>query len=419
MTMTEIVTPPSIPAQNTSPAGSLVDRARALYDSISARTEYVEENRQVHPDSIQEMVDAGLTRGLQSAVYGGAEANPAEFYQAVSEVAKACTSTGWILIVLGVHSWEMAHMSTQLNDELFAEDPTTLISSSYNMQGNVATRVPGGYRLTGSWRSSSGVLHSKWVVLGANVAGESAPHNFVIPMSEVKTIDDWHVMGLAGTGSRSVAVEDVFIPDHRAIDRDVLRSAFGPGLKHTDSPTFRVPHSLIYTSVSSAPVLGAGWRFYEEFKSAYGISKTVSRSLGDDRLMLTRLAEARGNLSVAGTVPRMRLQAAYDAACGGRELGDLEVAQAMYDVSRNGKLIFDLASSLFPTLRPNSVYKSSIMQHLYRDILVARSHGTANIDDRGQAMAMVSLGLQGEHTMFLPPARREAARQRAEEMGYL
>ncbi|MGJ3561652.1 hypothetical protein ACR6C2_38835 [Streptomyces sp. INA 01156] len=180
-----------------------------------------------------------------------------------------------------------------------------------------------------------------------------------------------------------------------------------------------MPQSLIYTSVSSAPALGAGWRFYEEFKTAYGVSKTVSRSLGDDRLMLTRLAEARGNLSVAGTVPRIRLQEAYDAACEGREQSDLQVAQAMYDISRNGKLIFDIAASLFPTLRPNAVYSSNIMQRLYRDILVARSHGTANIDERGQAMAMVDLGLPGEHTMFLPPERRAAACERAEKLGYL
>lgn len=398
---------------------SLVERARQLYPSIAARSAEVEKQRHVHEDSIAEMIDAGLTRGLQSASYGGAEANPAEFYQAVSEIAKACTSTGWILMVLGVHSWEMAHMSKELNDELFGDDPTTLISSSYNMQGNVATRVPGGYTLSGSWKSSSGIHHSKWVVLGANVEGEPAPYNFVIPIGEVESIDDWHVLGLVGTGSRSVVVEDVFIPEYRAIDRDVLRSGYGPGLRDNSAPLFRVPHGLIYTSVSSAPALGAGWRFYDEFKTAYGVSKTVSRSLGDDRLMLTRLAEARGNLSVAGTVPRTRLQEAYDAACEGSEQSDIQYAQALFDISRNGKLIFEVASSLFPTLRPNAVYSSNIMQRLYRDIIVARSHGTANIDERGQALAMVDLGLPGDHTMFLPPERRAAARERAEKMGYL
>lgn len=398
---------------------SLVERAQKLYPSIAERVVQVEEQRHVHEDSIAELIDAGLTRALQSSNHGGEEANPAEFYEAVSEIARACTSTGWILMVLGVHSWEMSHMSRELNEDIFGADPTALISSSYNMQGNTATRVPGGYRLSGSWKSSSGIHHSSWVALGANIPGEPSAFNFVIPVKDVTVIDDWHVLGLVGTGSRSVVVEDVFVPEHRAIDREVLRSGYGPGLKDNPAPLYRVQQGLIYTSVSSAPALGAGWRFYEEFKSAFGVSTTVSRSLGGDRLMLTRLAEARGNLSVASTVPKRRLQEGYEAAVTGRQMSDIEIAQAIYDISRNGKLMADNAASLFPTLRPNAVYKTSTMSRLYRDLLVARNHGTANLDERGEALAMTDIGLSGTQTLFLPPERREAARIRAERLGYL
>jgi 3-hydroxy-9,10-secoandrosta-1,3,5(10)-triene-9,17-dione monooxygenase len=398
---------------------SLVERAQKLYPAIAERVPQVEEHRHVHDDSIAELIDAGLTRAFQSSIYGGEEANPADFYGAVAEIARACTSTGWILMVLGVHTWEMAHMSRELNDEIFGDDPTTLISSSYNMQGNVATRVPGGFRLSGSWKSSSGIHHAKWVALGATVPGETAAFNFVVPVKDVKVVDDWYVLGLVGTGSRSVVVDDVFVPDHRAIDRDVLRSGFGPGLKDNQAPLYRVQQGLIYTSVSSAPALGAGWRFYEEFKSAFSKSTTVSRTLDGDRLMLTRLAEARGNLSVASTVPQRRLQEGYEAAVAGRQMGDLEVMQAIYDISRNGKLMLENAANLFPTLRPNAVYQSSVMSRLYRDLLVARNHGTANLDERGEALAMTDLGLPGSITLFLPPERREAARERAEALGYL
>ncbi len=399
---------------------SLVERAQKLYPAIAERVAQVEEQRHVHEDSIAEMIDAGLTRAFQPRTYGGEEANPAEFYGAVAEIARACTSTGWILMVLGVHSWELAHMSRELNDEIFGDDPTTLVSSSYNMQGNTATRVPGGFRLSGSWKSSSGIHHAGWVALGANVEGEPVAHNFLVPVENVTVVDDWYVVGLVGTGSRSVVVDDVFVPDHRAIDRDILRSGFGPGMKDNLGPLYRVAQGLIYTSVSSAPALGAGWRFYEEFKSAFGRSATVTRSLDGDRLMLTRLAEARGNLSVASTVPQRRLQEGYEAAVEGRPMSDLEVIQAMYDISRNGKLMIENAASLFPTLRPNAVYQSSVMSRLYRDLMVARNHGTANLDERGEALAMTDLGLPGgSMALFIPPDRREAARQRAEELGYL
>lgn len=398
---------------------TLLERARQLAPAIAARAEETEALRHVHDESLHEMIDAGLTRALQPARYGGEEANPVDFFEAATEISKACTSTGWILMLLGVHSWELAHMSLELNEEIFGADPTNLISSSYNMQGNKAVRVPGGFRLSGSWKSSSGIHHASWVVVGADVPGEVSPHNFFVPIEEATVVDDWYTLGLAGTGSRTVSVDDVFVPEHRAIDRAILYSGYGPGLKHFTSPLYRIPHVHIYTLVSALPALGTGWRFYEEFKSAYSKSATVSRSLAGDRLMLIRLAEARGALSAAETVTRARLEEAYDAAVRGEDLSPIEVAQAQYDIAQNGKAGMFVASTLFPTLRPNAVYSSNVMQRLYRDLIVARQHGTSNSDAQAEPLAMIDLGLAGGHILSPPPEERAAAKERAEALSYL
>lgn len=398
--------------------GSLVERARKIAPGIAERAFQVEQMRHVHEDSMQEMVDAGLTRALQPAKYGGEEVSPAEWYAAVQEISKACTSTGWILGVLGVHTWEMAHMSVQLNDELFGDDPTTLISSSYNVQGNRAVKVDGGYRLSGTWKSSSGVHHASWVVLGAMVEGVEPAVHFVVPLSQTEVIDDWYVLGLVGTGSRTVVLDDVFVPDYRTADRELIRAQFGPGLKEHTAPLYRVKQAYLYT-ISSAPVLGAGWRFYEEYKTAYSVSTTVSRQLAGDRLMTARVAEARSALASAETVCMARLEEAYRAACEDRVQSDLEYAQSMYDIARNAKIVMEMASSLFPTLRPNSVYHTNIMQRLYRDIIVARQHNTANVDELAEPLAGVDLGFPGTHHLFLTPEKKEAARQRAEQLGFV
>ncbi|MFD6321518.1 acyl-CoA dehydrogenase family protein [Streptomyces sp. NPDC001812] len=398
---------------------TLVERARLLVPGIAERASETEKMRHVHEDSLKDLADSGLARALQAKVYGGEEANPAEFFLAATEISKACASTGWIMMLLGVHSWELAHMSKELNDEIFGADPEALISSSYNMQGNKATRVEGGFRLSGTWRSSSGIHHAKWVVVGADVPGEVVPYNFFFPIEDAKVVDDWYTLGLNGTGSRTVVVDDIFIPEHRAIDRGILYGGFGPGLREFTAPLYRLPHAHIYTMVSAAPALGTGWRFLEEFKSAYGVSKTVSRSLEGDRLMLVRLAEARGALSAAQTVTVARLQEAYDAACRGEELSTLEIAQAMYDIAQNGKAGMSVVSSLFPALRPNAVYSSNIMQRLYRDLIVAREHGTSNGDAQAEPLAMIDLGLAGGHLLFPPADQREAARLRAQAKCYI
>lgn len=418
MTDTTLQTRPA-PAPGAASGKSLRERARELAPAIAERAAEVEQMRHAHDDSIREMVDAGLTRGIQSAAYGGEEAAPEDFLGAVIEISKACTSTGWVLCILAAHNWEMAHMSTELQEELYSDDPTTLLSSSYAQQGNRATRVDGGFRLSGKWKSSSGIHHATWVALGADVPGEAA-HNFIVPLRDATVVDDWYTLGLAGTGSRTVVLEDVFVPAYRAIDRDILLAQAGPGLRENTSPLFRVPQALIYSSVAAGPALGAAWRFYEEFPRNYGMSTSRKGvSIADDKVVLSRYAEARGILNAQEMVTLQRHRNAYEAACRGEQLGELETAESMYDISCCGRAAQTVASLLMPSLRPSSVYASNIMQRLYRDILVARQHGTQNCDQAGEVMGLVQQGLPATQTFILPADRLQAARERAAAHGYL
>lgn len=398
---------------------TLRERAKALAPAIAERAQSVEDMRHAHDDSIAEMIDAGLTRGLQAARYGGEEASPEDFVAAVIEISKACTSTGWVLCILGVHNWEMAHMSTELQEELYGDDPTVLLSSSYAQQGNTAHRVDGGFRLSGKWRSSSGVHHATWVALGANVPGEEA-HNFVVPLKDATVVDDWYTLGLAGTGSRTVVLDDVFIPEHRTIDRDILLAQAGPGLRENRAATFRVPQALIYSSVAAGPALGAGWRFYEEFPKNFGLSTSLAgQQIADKPLVLSRYAEARGLLNAQEIVTLYRHRQAYEIASVGGEIDHLLMSEAMFDISRGGRTAVEVASSLMPSLRPSSVYSSNIMQRLYRDILVARQHGTQNADQAAETMGLIQQGRAATQTFILPPDRLAAARERAAARGFI
>lgn len=400
---------------------SLVERARKLAPAIAERARWVEENREVHPDSMAEMAEAGLTTALQSSMYGGEEANPAEFYQMVVELSKACTSTGWLCGILGVHSWEMAHLGREVNDEMFADDPHTLMSSSYNHQGNKAEKVPGGYRLSGWWKSSTGVTHSKWVVVGAKVEGEKSVFNFCVPLSDagVRVDDDWFVLGLRGTASRSVILDNVFVPEHRASDRDIIRGQFGPGLRWNKAPLYRVPQAYIYTCVSSAPAIGTGLHYFEVWKKHYGFASTVDRTIENDRLIMNRMAKAKADLSAFELLAVTRLQQAYDVASAGGQLSNLEIALGMYDISRPGSVVLDMANSLQPSLRPSSIYEKYDVERLYRDIVVARQHGTANLDERADVIAAYELEFEQGINLFMSPEDREAARQRAKAKGYI
>lgn len=399
---------------------SLRERAKKLVPAIAERAAEVDQMRHVHDDSIAELIDAGLTRAMQPKRWGGEEGSPEDFYAAVIEISKACPSTGWVLCILGQHNWEMAHMSEQLQDELYGEDPTTLLSSSYAQQGK-AERVPGGYRLNGRWRSSSGIHHAKWSVVGADIIDgeQKIPHNFVVPRRDAEVIDDWYTLGLRGTGSRSIVLEDVFVPEHRAIDREVLLAKGGPGLEVNTGPLYQVPQGVVYTTVAAAPALGAGWAFYEEFKvQASRYKRRVDQALfSQEKTVLLRMADARAALSDAEIVSTFRQREAYERTIADDPMSQEELARSIFDISRCARAAQFVASLLMPNLTAGVVYDSNPLQRLYRDILTARQHGTQNVDLTGVTVAGVEMGLPPTSIFLLSQERMAAARERAGRKG--
>jgi alkylation response protein AidB-like acyl-CoA dehydrogenase len=45
----------------------------------------------------------------------------------------------------------------------------------------------------------------------------------LLPVPALEIVDDWHVLGLAGTGSKSLRGEDVFVPEWRSLTVDLGR----------------------------------------------------------------------------------------------------------------------------------------------------------------------------------------------------
>jgi 3-hydroxy-9,10-secoandrosta-1,3,5(10)-triene-9,17-dione monooxygenase len=83
-------------------------------------------------------------------------------------------------------------------------------------------RVDGGFLLRGRWSFSSGCDFCQWAVLGGTVppTQEDAPpdvRSFLVPRSDYSIDDNWHVMGLCGTGSKDIVVEKAFVPEYRTL----------------------------------------------------------------------------------------------------------------------------------------------------------------------------------------------------------
>lgn len=134
-------TPPSV--------DELVRRSSDMRRVVREAAEQTERARQVSPEIVSRMRDAGLFRIMQPAIYGGYEYGFEVLVRVVSEIGAGCGSAGWLFSLGVVHQWLLSTFPKQAQDEYFA-DPDALAFGSYAPTGKVSS-ADGGYRLSGKW----------------------------------------------------------------------------------------------------------------------------------------------------------------------------------------------------------------------------------------------------------------------------
>jgi len=237
----------------------LVARARAMIPTLAGRALAQTQRRGILPETIAEMQAAGFFRVLQPKRWGGYEMKLGTFYDIEIALSEGDMSTGWTYGVFGAVTWFLGLIDDRLTQEVWGRDPSVLGCSS-TMPAGKATAVDGGFQLSGHWRYASGCEHCEWALLGGMVRAENAAPDwrfFVVPRRDYKTVDNWQVAGLQGTGSIDVMLDDVFVPDYRTQrlqDNFLLK---GAGQAVNTSSLYRVPFGQIFARGVSTAGLGA------------------------------------------------------------------------------------------------------------------------------------------------------------------
>ncbi|MEU4455639.1 3-hydroxy-9,10-secoandrosta-1,3,5(10)-triene-9,17-dione monooxygenase oxygenase subunit, partial [Nocardioides sp. NPDC023903] len=243
----------------------VTERVEALLPTLRERAQEAEDLRRIPEESMKALQETGFFRLLQPKQWGGHAADPVVFYDTVRKIASACGSTGWVSGIIGVHNWHLALFEQQAQQDVWGEDTDVRISSSYAPMG-AGQAVDGGYIVRGSWAWSSGSDHATWAVLGGPVIKNGKPvdfGSFLIPRSDYRIDDVWNVVGLRGTGSNTVVVEDVFVPSHRFLSFRAMSEGRAPGLEQNTDPVYKMPWGTVHPTTISAPIVGMGYGAYE------------------------------------------------------------------------------------------------------------------------------------------------------------
>lgn len=277
----------------------MVERARALYPTLLERAGAAERARVVQRETFDAFAEAGFFRIHQPVRFGGFGWEIGMMVRIGAELGQACGSSAWIFSNLAVQSWILGMNRPEIQDEIWGSSPASLVASSFPAKGGTVRRVPGGLVAEGLWSFSSGVDFADWNNLQVFVPpedGEGAPeHRFaLVPRADYEVVDDWFSPGLSGTGSRSIRLDGVFIPEYRTLPSAELTGGPSPGSAVNPGPLYRVPPLTLGTKVFSAPALGI----------AKGALRLVEDEMGERRtvgnLQMSELPTAQMRVSEAG-----------------------------------------------------------------------------------------------------------------------
>jgi 3-hydroxy-9,10-secoandrosta-1,3,5(10)-triene-9,17-dione monooxygenase len=392
---------PSADADTPAPsAEELIRRARALVPMLRERSAEVEKNRGVSPEIIRAFMDAGFFRVLQPKRWGGWEMHPEVMWRILMELGRGCCSSAWVMMVLGVHQWEFGLLPAQAGDDVWADDSTVLVGSSYAPGGEVRP-VEGGYVLNGRWRASSGTDFAQWTFLGGVLKDKDGrPRDrcaFLVSRKSYEVVDDWEVLGLIGTASKSLVVRDAFVPSHR------VHSIIDYRLSDRAS-NYLLPFFTMFGGSLSSVICGFGQQavdiYIEQMKVrrdtnsglATANSPYVRQRLGD-AVVLVSSGRARLLQLLADTSPRLAR----------RELITLEErVRYACEIAQVGRNVEEAVLLLFKATSARGLFLDNPIQRVLRDVVAATNHIAQNGDDAAGVLGGYLLGLDLPPLLYAP-----------------
>ena len=333
------VAPARISANGVAPIGmvppgltaSAPDRARILQPLLDAHGAEIDRLRELTPDVVDALVEQDMLRLLLPKSLGGQEIHLLDFCRTTEAIAWGDASAGWFVNQSNVSAASSAAAMSHAAAAAIFDGPRTGLAWGSKHNNSTCFRVDGGYRLTGTWGFASGSRHTRWIGAHSSVRnldgsvhmrhGRPDERSFLFPRDKATIIDDWHVLGLRGTGSDTYAVKDLFVPDDHAPARDA------PEEWRETGPLYPILSTLLYAVGFCGVTLGLARRMLETYTAlARGRhSKASPTAMINNNAVQREIGLLEARLSAARAFVHEAVCQVYDASAAGRLDVDLRM----------------------------------------------------------------------------------------------
>ncbi|APC19629.1 acyl-CoA dehydrogenase (plasmid) [Pseudomonas frederiksbergensis] len=382
----------------------LLEALKEILPVIAGNATQAEKDRMVPAENIAMLKGIGMHRAFQPKAFGGLEMSLPDFCDCVAVLAGACASTAWAMSLLCTHSHQLAMFSKQLQDEVWGANPHATASSSIAPFGKVE-EVEGGVMFSGQMGWSSGSDHAEWAIVGCRRPNAEGAQDYcfaVLPRSDYQIIDDWYALGMKGSGTKTLSIDNVFVPEHRIQKAKDMMEGKSAGVDlYPDSKIFYGPYRPYFASGFASISLGIAERMLAAFKD-----KTRNRvraytgvNVGAATPALMRLAESTHQVAAA----RAFLEKTWQdhAAHGERHEYPSRETLAFWRTNQAYavKMCVAAVDRLFEAAGGTAWMETNELQRLWRDSHMTAAHAYTDYDVCAQILGRELMGLEPDPSM--------------------
>ncbi|CAE6794344.1 acyl-CoA dehydrogenase family protein [Paraburkholderia haematera] len=340
-----------------------VERRRDEFDGLS----------HVPPDMVGKMKRAGIFRASTPQRFGGDALPPPRFLETLERIAIADGSTAWVA-AFGSANTYLASLPIETQARIYTSGPDQVFAGGlYPLQK--AERAPGGFLVSGQWHFASGCKGADWIGVGiggtpANAGDTNAgkPFTAVFPASEVEIVDNWNVVGMQGTGSHDLRLQNKFVDEAWTFVRG--------GAALIDEPLYRYPAVAYQAQVHASVNLGLARAALDLLASMSGVTKTTTGAprLADRAYYRSGLAQAEASLRSARAFFFEAAETSWRTILAGNPVLPAEANLLRLSATHAAHAGAEVVMQAYKMAGINAIYRESRMQRLVRDSIVVTQH---------------------------------------------
>ena len=387
----------------TAKTTALLEATRALSPQIRSQTEQMEADRRLPLELVQAMAEIGLFRSMIPKSLGGLEMDLIPALHLFETVAEADGSAGWCAMIGATGGTTSAFLTEKVAQEIYGQNSNVVTAGAIAPNGT-AQPTDGGYQVTGRWEFNSGCQHSQWL-MGTSVIVENGeprilPHGYpetrmmIFPAADAEILDTWSVSGLRGSGSHDIAVQDLFVPEERAV-------AYDAGKRYQSGPLYTFPlFGLLATSVASVATGMARGAIDTFIELAQTKRLTGGRRLINQRSVVQlQVAQAEAQLRSGRAFMFQTVQEVWDKVVAGEKISQRDKALLRLSACQATTASAQAIDLMYQAAGTGAIWDSSPLQRYFRDVHMITQHAVVG-SPISEVAGKVLLGLDPKFPML-------------------